>query len=129
MALLTAKQKPFALEWEAGTTVPLTIHYNRLDGSIPDLTISGSAIWVTFKNQVSNNDPGVLQKTLANGKVTITDAVNGVAIAYMTPAESVIGPDWHKIYQVDVKVKEANGDEWVAAYGTLTLVQTATKTV
>lgn len=127
MALLGSKPSPFVLSWEAGTTVPLTIYYNRLDGTVPNLSGAGNEIYVTFKNKVTDADPGVLQKTKTGGGVTITDVTNGVAIAYMTPTESVIPGDT-LTYQVDVKIKEAGGNEWVAASGTLKLTQTATRT-
>ena len=130
MSLLTTKPSPFALSWEAESTVPLTIYYNRLDGTIPTISQAGGAeIWVTFKNSLLDPDPGVLQKTLSGGQVIITDVVNGVATAYLTPAESTIS-DLQVVYQVDVKVREStNGNEWVAAWGTLTLTQTPTRTV
>jgi hypothetical protein len=113
---------PFSLVWVAGTTVPLTFNYNRLDGTIPPL--AGAEIWVTFKNNLDDADPGILQKTLSGGKVVITDAVNGVATCYMTPAESTI-TGRQRIYQVSVKIKEANSNEWPACRGTLTLTQDA----
>lgn len=130
MSLLTTKPNPFALNWEAESTVPLTIYYNRLDGTIPTISLgAGAEIWVTFKNSLLDPEPGVLQKTLSAGKVVITDAVNGIATAYMTPLESTIA-DMQVVYQLDVKVREStNGNEWVAARGTLTLSQTPTRSI
>lgn len=126
MSLLTAKQPPFSLSWKAGTTVPITFQYNRLDGTVPNL--AGAEIWVTFKDSISDPDPGVLQKTLSGGKVIITDAINGAATAYMTPAESTIS-GLQRVYQIDVKVRESNNNEWPVAEGTLTLTQSVTRTI
>ncbi len=131
MSLLTAKPNPFQLPpWEAESTVPLTIYYNRLDGTIPTLSLgNGAEIWVTFKNSLLDPDPGVLQKTLSGGQVVITNPEQGVATAYMTPAESTIS-GLQVAYQIDVKVREStNGNVWVAARGTLTLTQTPTRSV
>ena len=124
--LLTQMPPPFQLSWVAGTTVPLTFNYNRLDGTIPNL--AGAEIWVTFKNNLDDPDPGFLQKTLSGGKVVITDAASGVATCYMSPAESTI-TGRQKVYQVSVKVKESNGNEWPACRGILTLIQSSTLTV
>jgi hypothetical protein len=126
MSLLTTIPGPFALTWWAGNTVPLTFYYNRLDGTIPNMV--GGEIWVTFKDSLNDADPGILQKTYTGGKVIITDSVNGVATAYMTPAESTITGLEHRYY-VSLKVKESNGNEWPLANGTLTLIQTATRSV
>lgn len=123
---------PFTLPADAGTTIPIIVTCTRLDGTIPNL--SGASAWATFKNSLADADPGVLQKTMnipgGAGGITIYDPpTNSKLQVLVAPGDlpALTGQVFTAVYQVDVKVKEANGNEWVVAKGTLTINQTSTR--
>ena len=105
-----------------GTTIPFNVSCTRGDGSIPNLTTA--TIWCTFKASVSDTDPGLIQKTLGSG-IVATNLANGQFQVVVNPTDFV-QTGYTKVISVDVKIKEANGNEWIAAAGTLTLSQPPT---
>ena len=121
---------PFALSANFGNTIRLAVSCTRLDGTAANLT--GATLWATFKYNLTDPDTAaVVQKTTANGGIVVTNATTGQAQITLTPSDipAPTGQALSMVLQADVKIREANGDEWTLAQGTISLTQAATRTI
>ncbi len=133
MASNTTQVTPFALTGYFGATIPLVIPCTRANGAVVDLT--GATFWATFKYQLADLDvASIIQKTNIAGATGVTisaPASAGIAKTQLNPTDIVASPSSNlaMVVYCDVKLKEANGDEWIVGEGTITLSQPATRSI
>ena len=76
-------------------------------------TISGSKLWLTIKQFVEDDDPGLVQIDTAVGGVVIDDGTH--ATFTLTPAQTAALPADSLHY--DIQIRLPSGDVYTTQYG------------
>lgn len=127
-----AAPTPINLYGKAGATlvVDLAVFRKNASGVQTPVDLTGATLYMTVKYRYADPDPGFAQITSAganvSGGIIVTDAANGLATAtfYDTVTTGVSG---QTAFVYDVKVIEADGDESIPIFGTLTITPAVTR--
>jgi hypothetical protein len=101
-----------------GDDAPIALTLLKSDGTAFDLT--GCVVLFSVK-QYPQDTAFALQKSSANGGVTITNAAGGLATVNLTAAETAALAEG--VYQFDVQVIDASSKKHTLIKGTLVLLQ------
>lgn len=81
--------------------------------------ITGWTVWFTAKRRAGDADPGIFQKTIANGGLVVTSAATGVGFIRIDPSDTASLPQERTTLWADQKAKDGAGQLFTVAKGTL----------
>lgn len=102
-----------------------TIKYHATEtdtetGVTTDINLTGALIWFTAKNKFADADASaVFQRTIANGGITVTNAIQGRFTVSIVPANTSSLGNTAVVLVYDLQVKISTGAIYTLDSGTL----------
>ena len=122
----------FEVQMSRGDNKRINVFVKNETNTAP-LNITGWTFWLTGKLAVDDADPGVFQRTTANGGFVIVDAAAGHAQARLRPVDTSgltpgTGVPWPMTILCDVQAIDAAGEVQTLGYGKVIVRRDVTRT-